>query len=652
MSAPESETGERRLGAVMFTDVVGYSSLTSADEARALRLLEDHRTALRPVIGRHHGTEVKTIGDAFLVEFASAVEAVNCAVEMQEAMVRLNATRRPTDRLQIRVGIHVGDIVHSKGDVLGDAVNVAARVEPLAEPGGICITRQVVDNVERKVNLKLVKLGTRDLKNISHPIEVYKVESGLGDEASGGPSLDPRRIAILPFANLSADPNDRYFADGMTEELISTVSSISELSVISRTSIMRYKDTIVPIGEIGRELSAGTVLEGSIRKAGNRVRVTTQLIDARSDRHLWAQSYDRDVTDIFAIQGDIAGQVAEALRVKLVSKEKAVIEKKATISTEAHTLYLKGRYSWNDRTREGGLKAIAYYQEAVKIDPTFALAYCGLSDCYAILEDRGWISHQETREKSLGYAQKALDLDPGLAEAHASMGLVLHQRWDLTGAEAELKRSIELKPNFATAYHWYWGVLNDLGRMEEAYEAEKRALELDPYSSIVRQGIGVALMYLKRYDEALSHLDGLAESDPRFVSVYFWAAWTRYMKGDVAGAIDTMSKGLDRSAEGSPGMEISLAWLHTKSGQYELAQKELDQAITRRGEGGQYVSPAMVAMVKFGLGKKDEGFQYLDRALEEHDGGLSYFRTFPWLAEYRDDPRWAEIDRKMGLKVD
>ena len=483
------QKGERRLGAIMFTDLVGYSSMTSLDERRALSLLQEHRGLMRGAFDAHGGRVVKTMGDGFLVEFPSAVEAVECAIQAQKDVRSLSEKKGPGDKISIRIGIHVGDVVHSDGDILGDAVNVASRIEPLAESGGICVTRQVVDQVERKVDCKFVKIGTRDLKNIRYPVEVYKVE-GSGDKQRPDESdLDPRRIAILPLSSLSADPNDRYFVDGMTEELISTVSRIRELSVISRTSVMRYKDTTVPIGEIGRELSAGTVLEGSVRKAGNKVRITTQLIDSQNDRHLWAQSYDRDLTDIFAIQADIAEQVAQALRVSLLSKEKEAVEKKATGDLEAYTLYLKGRYFWNERSFESVRKAAGYFEEAIRLDPRFALAYSGLADCYMIQVDRGMISHAEAAIMN-GYAEKAIELDDDLAEAHASLAAVKQEQWDMPGAEREMKRALALKPSYSTAEHWYFILLNSLGRYEEAFEHEKRALKLDPYSSSINQGSG------------------------------------------------------------------------------------------------------------------------------------------------------------------
>src|SRR5437899_8610567 len=485
----------------MFTDLVGYSSITSLNEGQALKLLEDHRSLLQPIFGTYQGTVVKTMGDGFLVELASAVEAVNCAVQAQDEIRRANEQCRQNERVLARIGIHVGDVVHSGGDILGDAVNVAARLQPLAAAGGICVTRQVVDQVQGMIHYKMTRLGVRELKNIRHPVELYTVEVPKGLTESEETALDPRRIAILPFANLSADPNDKYFADGMTEELISSVSRISELSVISRTSVMRYKDTIMPIGDIGRELSAGTLLEGSVRKAGNKVRITTQLIDAKNDRHLWAQSYDRDLTDIFAVQGDIAEQVAGALKVKLLSKEKEALEQKPTGSAESYSLYLKGRYFWNERTRESVKKAIRYFEEAVRLDPNFALAYSGLADCHLVLEDRGWTSHAEAGPLTKGYAEKALELDRDLAEAHASLGLVLDEQWDLAGAEKELKRAIELNPNYATAHQWYSIMLASTDRQEEGIAEVRMALRLDPASAIVNMNLANQLLSTVRFDE-------------------------------------------------------------------------------------------------------------------------------------------------------
>jgi len=630
----------------MFTDLVGYSSMTSLDEGRALKLLQDHRSLLQPIFEKYQGTVVKTMGDGLLVEFASAVEAVNCAVQAQNEIRLTNERRRDNERVLARIGIHVGDVVHSGGDILGDAVNVAARLQPLAAAGGICVTRQVVDQVQGRVRYKMSRLGVRVLKNIRHPVELYSVEVPKGLTESEEPILDPRRIAILPFANLSADPNDKYFADGMTEELISTVSRIGELSVISRTSVMRYRDTMMPIGDIGRELSAGSLLEGSVRKVGNKVRITTQLIDAKNDKHLWANSYDRDLTDIFAIQGDIAEQVAGALKVKLLSTEKEALEQKPTGSPESYSLYLKGRYFWNERTREGVKKAIRYFEEAVRLDPNFALAYSGLADCYLILEDRGWASHAEAGPLTKGYAEKALELNRDLAEAHASLGLVLDGQWDFTGAEKELKRAIALKPNYATAYHWYANLLGKMGKHEVALEFEQRALELDPYSSIFGQGLGIELLLTGRTPEAMAQLEKTAETDPSFASVHFWKAWAHERVGNFDQAIEDANKAAEIYENAGLG-KLIVASFYARRGKREQAVKLLEEF--QSDTSGDYRSPTFVAMVKFDLGENDDAFSWLQRAYQEHDGFLLYFRQFPWYAEYRTDPRWSEIERKMGL---
>jgi TolB-like protein/Flp pilus assembly protein TadD len=629
----------------MFTDVVGYTSISEKDENTALRILAEHRNLLTGIFPRYKGVIVKTIGDAFLVEFASAVEAVNCALEIQNKMRKFNEGRGQNETVTIRIAIHVGDIVHSAGDILGDAVNVAARVEPLAEPGGICVTRQVVDQVRGKVQCQLVSLGTRVLKNIQNPVELYKVvpSSTANFEKE---ALDPRRVAVLPLANMSPDPNDRYFAEGMTDELISTISRIGELSVISRTSVMRYKDTTLSIAQIAQELAAGSIIEGSIRKAGNRVRITAQLIQAESDKHVWSQSYDRDLTDVFAIQGDIAGQVAEALKVQLLSKEKQSIEKKATTSPEAYTLYLKGRYYWNERTEAGVKKAANYFEEALKIDPRFAIAYSGLADSYSIMADYSWMDPVEAGLLAKRYATRALEIDDTLAEAHASLGLILlNHSWDFGSAERELKRAIELRPNYPAAYHWYGILLGFLGKRKDAHEMLKRARDLDPFSRVLNMAIGANLYYLREYDQSVVQLDKVIEENPDLAAVHFWKSLVYTQAHKFEDAIEEAKKAVELD-NGSANMKMSLAAIYARAGDKESGTRVMNEALTdKKG----YVSPASIAMVKFWLGQKDEAFHLFNKAVEIHDNTLLYIRGAPSFEEYQSDPRWSEIERKMGL---
>src|SRR3989449_5655335 len=382
---PTSQS-QRRLAAIMFTDMAGYTALSQRNESLSLALAEEQRKLLRPVFNRHSGREIKTMGDAFLVEFSNAMDAVRCAYDAQRASREFNIPQPSDQRIILRIGLHLGDVVESQGDISGDAVNIASRIQSLAEDGGISVTRQVYDQVQNKFDLPLKSLGSRSLKNVSAPLEVYKmILPWEKEQKSAAQLLETSRVAVLPFANMSPDPGDSYFADGITEEIISTLSGVSGLNVISRTSVMSYKGTTKRVKEIGGELEAGSVLEGSFRKAGNKIRVTAQLIDVRDDRHVWAHSYHRNLDDVFGVQTDIAKQVSDALRVKILAPEIDRIDRKPTESTKAYTLYLSGRYHWNRRGIEDINKATEYFAQAVKEDDRFALGYVGLADSNEIL---------------------------------------------------------------------------------------------------------------------------------------------------------------------------------------------------------------------------------------------------------------------------
>lgn len=635
--------GQRRLGAVMFTDIVGYSALASADERRALTLLEEHRRILRPAIQGHHGVEVKTIGDAFLVEFASAVDAVECAAEMQRLMEGFAQNKDSRDRIRIRIGVHVGDIVHREGDVFGDAVNVAARVEPLANPGGICVTRQVVDQVQRKVPFEMESMGVRELKNIGYPVEVFRLKLEP-KEAAGGAALDVHRLAVLPFANMSSDPSDRYFADGMTEEIISTVSKIGELQVISRTSVMRYRDTTVPLSQIGRELSAGSILEGSVRKAGNKVRITAQLIQANDDRHLWSQSYDRDLTDVFAIQGDIAEQVAASLRVHLVEGQKKEMRKQATASPEAHTLYLKGRFYWNERTREGIKNALWYFKEAVRIDPAFALAHSGIADSYSIMSDYGWMDPKEAGRLGMEESAKALELDDSLAEAHASLGLVLsNYDWDFPRSEKELRRAIELMPNYAPAHHWLAIVLFYLKRLDESTAMDKKGLSLDPYSKILNMSVANEEA-IQDLDRGIEMLEKVMADFPDFGVAKFWYATWLCVKGDFPRALSEAKEYVAIDG-GTWNSRLNLGWIQAEAGLRKEAEELVEEA--KRASDKEYVSPGNIGWIEFALGNHESGFDYLNKAIDKRDSSVFYFNSLPTTGKWRKDPRYAEIKDRL-----
>jgi len=634
----------------MFTDVVGFSSISSMDEKKALKLLEEHRKVLQSVFPKHGGNVVKTIGDGYLVEFASAVEAVECAVEAQKEMARHNAKRKEDERVQIRIGVHVGDVVHSGGDILGDAVNVAARLQPLADAGGICLTKQVVDQVRGKLAYGMVSAGVRELKNIRYPVEVYKVDM-RGTSELGESVLDPKRVAGLPFANMSPDHNDRYFADGMTEELISTVSKISELQVISRTSVMRYRDTPVQISQIGQELSVGSVLEGSVRKAGNKVRITAQLINVDGDRHVWSQSYDRDLTDVFAIQADIAERVAGSLKVQLLSRERQSIRKEPTSNPDAYALYLKGRLYWHERTEEGTRKALAYFEKAAGLDPSFAIAYSGIADAYSILLDYGWMAPSEALPKARLNATKALGIDEALAEAHASLGLTLTQAWELDNSDRELERAMEIKPNYGPAHHWY-AVNRFFRRQHEGVVASmERAISLDPLSRAYNIFLTIAkFIVYGRYDEALRRYGELIEAYPDLSALRDWRSTCYILAGMEREAVKEAEEfvKMEGGSWTSTYSKLHLARVYALAGKKEDAEKIIQDAISERERRS--VSPTGIGWVKVLLGEKEEGYAWLAKAFEEHDPSLLYFNGYPWTKEIRADPRWKAIEAKFPFK--
>ncbi len=469
-----TQDDKRRLAAIMFTDVAGYTELMQHDELLALELLDAQRKIIRPIVLSHNGIEIKTMGDAFLVEFPSVLNAVSAAIEIQGTVSKSNlGTISGRKKFEIRIGIHLGDVVHEDADVYGDAVNVASRIESIAQPGTICVSRQVADEIKNKLVGQVQCLGTFQLKGVPGQVELYCV---LPNGKAYDTSLiathqlsQTSRIAVLPLVNISANPEDEYFVDGLTEEIIVRLSNISGLRVIARTSVMRYKGANKSVHEIAQELNVKTLLAGSVRRVENKVRISVQLIDAASEEDIWVQSFDKELQDVFAIQTQIAREVANSLRVRLKANENDRIENKDTHSMDAYNLYLQGRYYWNKRTPDDLKRAASLFEKATSADPRFALAYTGLSDAYCLLGIYGRLPPKDARSFAIEYSSRAIKLDDRLAEAHASFAHGLyHYEWSWNDSEKEFQKADALNPNYASTHHWYSEYLGSMGRVRRS----------------------------------------------------------------------------------------------------------------------------------------------------------------------------------------
>ncbi len=638
--------GERRLAAIMFTDLVGFTALSQQNETLALSVLGDQRELLRPMFNKHGGREVKTIGDSFLVNFPSALSAVKCAYEIQKTMRELNNSLSEERRVHLRIGVHLGDIVESQGDISGDAVNVASRIESLADSGGVCLTRQVYDQVQNKFELPLRSLGAKSLKNLRAPMEVFKMvmpwEGAVMEEAV---ELDSRRVAVLPLKNMSPDPNDEYFADGMTEELITALSGLNELTVIARTSVMQYKNSPKRVVDVGRELKTGTVIEGSVRKAANKVRITVQMVDAKTEGHLWAQNYDRQMDDIFAIQSEIAEKVADALKVKLIESTKRRLEKGPTENTEAYMLYLKGRYYWNERTKPSIEKGIAYLHKAVEADPKLALAYSDLADAHVVMSDYGMMPTSEAHAKVQEYTTRALEIDPGLSQPHAALASIHERSFRWADAENEYQLAIKINPNNATAHHWYALHLSFKGS-RSAMQEWRKAKELDPLSLIIGAAFGYFLVWQGHRQEGLEMLRSVVEMNDGFAAGHRNLAFAYIVSGMKADAV--------AEAERIMGLSTEVAYLSAAACAFAKAGRKGEAlAILKKlvkESHTHYVDPSSIALAYAALQDEARALEWLDKAVNEKSAGVPYIRVFPMFEFLRDNPRFKEISGKIGLE--
>lgn len=541
------------------------------------------------------------------------------------------------------------------GQLLGelkkyDATVLSTVQEDMHQPQVLAGLELLFDGVlgVRRSSETEVEVRVKKMLGIKPMASTVQVQIGGSVKGETSGHLTKQRIAVLPFANMSPDPNDEYLADGFTEELISAISKISGLDVISRTSVMQYKKSSKSVREISDELKVGTILEGSARKAGNKMRVTVQVIDPEFDRHLWAESYDRDLQDIFAIQSDISRKVADALRVKVLFQERERIERKPTENEVAHLHYLKGRYFWNQRTKDGNEKAVKQFEEAIRVDPKFGLAFAGLADCQIFGVDAGWLNAHQAIPEARRCALNAIGLDPALAEPYASLGMIYGTyEYDWRQAEDAFNKSIELKPSNATAHQWYSLMLRITDNLERAYAEIRLAEALDPLSQAIGTNLAEIMREMGRPQQAIEQLRRVIQLNPEHANPHFFLAWAYYSMSRTEEAIAELRLAV-RLSGGDPFYEAELACILGFAGRKEEAT-DITARLERLSQSA-YVDKVVVAAALFGIGRDDEGFSLLEKGYGERSTTLLYLRGAPWFAHLRYDPRWISIESRLGFR--
>jgi adenylate cyclase len=504
---------ERKLTAILAADVAGYSRLMAEDEESTLATLRAWRSVVDGLVGSHGGRVFGGAGDSFIAEFPSVVSAACCAVRIQQELGNRNRSFPENRRMHFRIGVNLGEVIVVANDLFGDGVNIAARLSDLAEPGSVCISGSVHDQIEGKSNLTCEPLGEQTVKNLPKPLRTYRLqihptrERDLGEAAAPKPPDKPS-IVVLPFANLSGDPEQSYFSDGITEDLITDLSKVSGLFVIARNSAFAYKGKAVMVNEVIRELGVRYVLEGSVRKAGNRVRITAQLTDGITGRLPWAERYDRDLTDIFAVQDEVTREIVAALQINLTRSESSRLERRSTNNLEAYEYYVRGRQQAWRHGKEANERARALLQRALELDPNFASGHAALAYTHQLDYVNRWHEPPElSLELLYELAQKAVALDDDDPDAHFTLGLACLWLRQLDRAIAEAQRALALDPNFANGNALLAMVLHYSGRSQDAFEPLAKGMRLDPhYTDMFLHILGQVHFGLEQYEDAVAAL--------------------------------------------------------------------------------------------------------------------------------------------------
>jgi len=637
----------RILAAVMFTDIVGYTAMMQYDEQDAYKKRERHRKVLESLITKYQGKIVQYYGDGTLNIFGSAIESVNCAVEIQNELLK-------EPKVPLRIGIHIGDIVYNNEGAYGDGVNIASRVESLSVPGGVLISEKVYDEIRNQPEFSAISLGKFELKNVTRAVELF----ALTNEGLAYPSINKikanmkspnKSVAVLPFVNMSADPENEYFSDGITEELLNALTKVDGLQVTSRTSSFAFKGKNEDVRQIGKQLCVTSILEGSVRKAGNKVRITSQLINTADGYHIWSEVYDRKLEDIFEVQDEIARKIANTLREKLTGSEaKEQIVKSPTKNLDAYNKYLKGRFYYNKWNPSDAKKAIKLFEEAISIEQYFALPYAGLSQCYTLLGSMGQLPSNIAFPKAKAAAMKALELNNQLAEPYVLFAWIsFFYELDWKSAEGLYKKTIHLNPDSADAHQGYAVFLLIKEKYDEAIAEQELAFKLDPLSLPIDFSFAFVNYCSGRFEDALKQYDKTLELDPTFKGAKEGKGYIYARTGKVDKAIKIFKQIYEQLEDPLKGI-TGLGYAYAKAGNIEEAEKCLKK-LKQREQKEKDVSLFMdFAIIYTGLRNTDKVLYYFEKAIDARVGTMLIFADPVW-KELRSDPRFEKLKEKIRL---
>lgn len=637
----------RLLAAIMFADMVGYTKLMQQHEAEAKRLRDRQRKVVDNYIMEHRGQVMQYYGDGTLSMFGSAIDAVNAARDIQ-----LELQNDP--QVPLRIGIHLGDVVYDDEGIFGDAVNLAARVQGLGIPGSVMLSGKVFEEIKNHPGIRVEAFGQHELKNVFQTTSIFALaDNGIQvpaqkhiQELTGSYQ---NSVAVLPFVNFSGDPSDEYFSDGITEEIINALVKVTDLSVASRTSVFAYKNTSKDIRQIGKELNVATVLEGSVRKAGDRIRVTAQLIKTDDGFHIWSENFDGEMKDIFSVQDEIAQKIAEKLEADSFFDTTGKLYEASTDSVVAYNHYLEGLYHWNKRTPESVNKAITIFEKAINKCKTYTNAYSALANCYTMLGTIGHLPAEKAYALSEEYANKSVELNSTRAESYTALGFVnLFSKWKFDVAEANFRKAITLEPDYLDARIGLGYLYRATCEFDRMIHHNKAACTLDPLSLPAKQELARAYMLFGDFEKALDIFEEIIELDPLFRSAFEGISMIYLEKGDLDNAHKYARKYLKLVKEPNSGGAF-LGYIAALQGNMELALENIERIKLRAEENPHLNLSLDLACVFAGMGDADTAFKYINEGIDKQLGAMIFFDSMIPFRRLIDDPRYQLVRERIGL---